>query len=34
MGLQMGRHMVKKGFDVTGYDISPDAASRAKSHGV
>jgi 3-hydroxyisobutyrate dehydrogenase-like beta-hydroxyacid dehydrogenase len=34
MGLQMGRHMVNKGFEVAGYDISPDAANRAKSHGV
>jgi 3-hydroxyisobutyrate dehydrogenase len=34
MGLQMGRHMVAKGFDVAGYDISPDAANRAKAHGV
>src|SRR2546430_1670686 len=34
MGLQMGRHMVRKGFQVTGYDISPEASSRAKNHGV
>jgi hypothetical protein len=34
MGLQMARHMVNKGIDVAGYDISPDAANRAKSHGV
>src|SRR5205085_7235456 len=34
MGLQMGRHMVAKGFDVAGYDISPDAAEKAKSHGM
>src|ERR1700757_3951848 len=34
MGLQMAWHMVKKGFEVAGYDISPDAANRAKSHGV
>ena len=29
MGLQMGRHMVKNGFEVTGYDISLDATNRA-----
>src|SRR5437763_251549 len=34
MGLQMARHMVEKGFAVTGYDISADAARRAESHGV
>jgi 3-hydroxyisobutyrate dehydrogenase len=34
MGLQMGKHMVRKGFDVTGYDISPDAAGRAKAQGM
>jgi 3-hydroxyisobutyrate dehydrogenase-like beta-hydroxyacid dehydrogenase len=34
MGLQMGRHMVRKGFEVSGYDISPDAAQRAQSHGM
>ena len=28
MGLQMGRHMVRKGFEVSGYDISPNAAFR------
>jgi len=34
MGLQMARHIVNKGFEVAGYDISPDAANRAKTHGV
>src|SRR3974390_3441211 len=34
MGLQMGRHMVLKGFAVAGYDISADAAKRAESHGI
>jgi 3-hydroxyisobutyrate dehydrogenase-like beta-hydroxyacid dehydrogenase len=34
MGLQMARHMVKKGFDVSGYDIDPAAAKTAESHGV
>src|SRR2546421_6186853 len=34
MGLQMGKHMVKRGFEVTGYDISVEAAKKAESHGV
>jgi 3-hydroxyisobutyrate dehydrogenase-like beta-hydroxyacid dehydrogenase len=34
MGLQMARHMVRKGFDVAGYDIDTDAMRRAESHGV
>jgi 3-hydroxyisobutyrate dehydrogenase-like beta-hydroxyacid dehydrogenase len=34
MGLQMARHMVRKGFDVAGYDIDTDALRRAESHGV
>ena len=34
MGLQMGRHMVKHGFEVMGYDISAEAAKKAESHGV
>jgi 3-hydroxyisobutyrate dehydrogenase-like beta-hydroxyacid dehydrogenase len=34
MGVQMARHMVGKGHEVHGYDISPEAAGRAKSHGV
>jgi 3-hydroxyisobutyrate dehydrogenase-like beta-hydroxyacid dehydrogenase len=34
MGLQMGRHMVLKGFAVEGYDISAEATKRAESHGI
>src|ERR1700722_11675436 len=34
MGLQMGRRMVQKGFDVSGYDVSADAAKKAEGHGV
>jgi 3-hydroxyisobutyrate dehydrogenase-like beta-hydroxyacid dehydrogenase len=34
MGLQMGRHMVRKGFDVAGYDVDTEAMRRAESHGV
>jgi 3-hydroxyisobutyrate dehydrogenase-like beta-hydroxyacid dehydrogenase len=34
MGVQMARHMVGKGHEVHGYDISPEAAGRAKNHGV
>ncbi len=34
MGLQMARHMVLKGFEVSGYDISADAAKKAAGHGV
>ena len=34
MGLQMGRHMVRKGFEVSGYDISAEARQRAESHGL
>lgn len=34
MGLQMARHMVLKGFEVSGYDISADAAKKAQAHGV
>jgi 3-hydroxyisobutyrate dehydrogenase-like beta-hydroxyacid dehydrogenase len=34
MGLQMARHMVKNGFEVSGYDIDPAAAKKAGSHGV
>jgi len=33
MGVQMARHMVRKGFEVSGYDISR-RAQRAQSHGV
>jgi len=34
MGFQMARHMVNKGFSVTGYDLAPEAASRAADAGV
>ena len=34
MGVQMARHMVSKGFDVTGYDVDVDAMRRAGEHGV
>jgi 3-hydroxyisobutyrate dehydrogenase-like beta-hydroxyacid dehydrogenase len=34
MGYQMARHMVNKGFAVAGYDIAPEAVSRAKAAGV
>src|SRR5947209_1718659 len=34
IGLPMGSHMVKKGFEVTGYDVSADAGKKATSHGV
>jgi 3-hydroxyisobutyrate dehydrogenase-like beta-hydroxyacid dehydrogenase len=34
MGLQMGRHMVRKGFEVAGYDVDTDAMRRAEAHGV
>jgi 3-hydroxyisobutyrate dehydrogenase len=34
MGAQMGRHMAGKGFEVHGYDVSWEAAERAKAHGV
>ncbi len=34
MGLQMGKHMVKHGFEVMGYDISAEAAKKAESHGM
>jgi 3-hydroxyisobutyrate dehydrogenase-like beta-hydroxyacid dehydrogenase len=34
MGLQMAKHMVKKGFEVTGYDVNPEAAKRAEALGV
>jgi 3-hydroxyisobutyrate dehydrogenase-like beta-hydroxyacid dehydrogenase len=34
MGYQMARHMVKKGFVVAGYDVSPDAMARAKDAGI
>ena len=34
MGLQMAKHMAAKGFDVAGYDVSADAAARAKALGI
>ena len=34
MGLQIGRHMVAKGFTVSGYDVNAEAAKRAEGHGV
>ncbi len=34
MGFQMARHMVNKGFVVTGYDIAADAVARAADAGV
>jgi 3-hydroxyisobutyrate dehydrogenase-like beta-hydroxyacid dehydrogenase len=34
MGYQMARHMVLKGFSVTGYDIAPEARQRARDARV
>jgi 3-hydroxyisobutyrate dehydrogenase-like beta-hydroxyacid dehydrogenase len=34
MGLQFGRHMVRKGFEVYGFDVSKEAAQAAEGHGV
>jgi 3-hydroxyisobutyrate dehydrogenase-like beta-hydroxyacid dehydrogenase len=34
MGLQLARHMTKKGFDVAGYDINADAVRRAENDGI
>src|SRR5229473_3852878 len=34
MGFQMARHMVRRGFAVTGYDVAPEAAKRAKEAGI
>jgi 3-hydroxyisobutyrate dehydrogenase-like beta-hydroxyacid dehydrogenase len=34
MGFQMARHMVNKGFEVAGFDISADATKRAAGAGV
>jgi 3-hydroxyisobutyrate dehydrogenase-like beta-hydroxyacid dehydrogenase len=34
MGLQMGRHMVLKGFEVSGYDVNAAAAKTAEGHGI
>ena len=34
MGLQFARHMLRKGFDVAGYDINSDALRRAENDGI
>jgi len=34
MGIQFARHMKRKGFDVTGYDINADAMRRAENDGI
>src|ERR1700686_5770295 len=34
MGLQFARHMLRKGFDVAGYDIDADAVRRAETDGI
>jgi 3-hydroxyisobutyrate dehydrogenase-like beta-hydroxyacid dehydrogenase len=34
MGLQFARHMLRKGFDVAGYDINSDAMRRAEIDGI
>jgi 3-hydroxyisobutyrate dehydrogenase len=34
MGVQMAKHMAGKGFEVYGFDISAEAAGKAKSYGV
>jgi 3-hydroxyisobutyrate dehydrogenase-like beta-hydroxyacid dehydrogenase len=34
MGFQMARHMKKKGFEVSGFDVSSDMMSRAKGEGI
>jgi len=34
MGFQMARHMVNKGFAVAGFDVLPEAMTRAKEAGV
>src|SRR5882724_8604593 len=34
MGYQMARHMVNKGFNVAGYDVSLDAMKRARTSGI
>src|SRR5260221_10518024 len=34
MGLQMARHLVRKGFEVAGFDVDIDAMRRAVGHGV
>lgn len=34
MGFQMARHMKKNGFEVSGFDVSPDMMTRAKGEGI
>jgi 3-hydroxyisobutyrate dehydrogenase-like beta-hydroxyacid dehydrogenase len=34
MGLQMARHMAKKGFEVSGFDISSEVVNKAKANGI
>ena len=34
MGYQMARHMVSRGFAVSGYDIEPEPIKRARAAGV
>src|SRR3984957_16028278 len=34
MGIQFARHMLRKGFDVAGYDINADAVRRAANDGI
>jgi 3-hydroxyisobutyrate dehydrogenase-like beta-hydroxyacid dehydrogenase len=34
MGLQMAKYMGKKGYEVSGYDVSAEVMARAKSEGV
>jgi 3-hydroxyisobutyrate dehydrogenase-like beta-hydroxyacid dehydrogenase len=34
MGIQFARHMLRKGFDVAGYDIDADAVRRAQNDGI
>src|ERR1700685_3570737 len=34
MGIQFARHMLRKGFDVAGYDINADAVRRAENDGI
>ena len=34
MGLQMARHMAKKGFEVSGFDVSTEVMSKAKANDI
>jgi 3-hydroxyisobutyrate dehydrogenase-like beta-hydroxyacid dehydrogenase len=34
MGLQMAHHMAKKGFDVSGFDVSAEVMTKAKAKGI